>query len=83
MNAWLIAATILLAGIVPCGVVCLRGSRLDALAGFELAATVVTVVLLLLAEGYHRSVYFVLPLTLAALSFVGGLVFVRFLERDL
>ena len=83
MNAWLVAATVLLAGVVPCGFVCLRGSRLDALAGFELASAVVTVVLLLLAEGYHRSIYFALPLTLSAVSFVGGLVFVRFFERDL
>lgn len=83
MNAWLIGATVLLAGIVPCGFVCVRGSRVDALAGLELAGAVLTVVLLLLAEGFHRSVYFVLPLTLAVLSFVGSLVFVRFLERDL
>ena len=31
MNVWLVAATILLAGIVPCGWVCIRGSRTDAL----------------------------------------------------
>lgn len=83
MNVWLIGATVLLAGIVPCGAICLRGSRMDALAGLELAGTILTVVLLLLAEGFHRSVYFALPLTLAVLSFVGALVFVRFLERDL
>ena len=33
----------------------------------------------MLAEGFGRSAYFVLPLVLAALSFVGTLVFVRFL----
>ena len=36
-------------------------------------------VLLLLAEGFHRSSYFELPVVLAALSFVGTLVFIRFL----
>jgi multisubunit Na+/H+ antiporter MnhF subunit len=36
-------------------------------------------VLLLLAEGFHRSSYFTLPVVLAALTFVGTLVFVRFL----
>ena len=33
----------------------------------------------LLAEGFHRSSYFTLPLVLASLSFVGTLVFIRFL----
>jgi multicomponent Na+:H+ antiporter subunit F len=42
-------------------------------------STLVTVVLLLLAEGFHRSVYFELALVLAAMSFVGALVFVRFI----
>ena len=50
----------------------------------ELAGALVTVVLLLLAEGFHRTSYFVLPLVSSVLSFVGALVFVRFLgERHL
>ena len=77
MNVWLVAATVLLAGLVPCGWVLLRARLLDALVAFELTSTLVTVVLL--AEGFHRSSYFVVPLLLAALSFVGALVFVRFL----
>ena len=79
MNLWLTAATVLLAGVVPCGWVLLRGRLTDALVALELASTVLAVVLVLLAEGFHRSSYFVLPLVLAALSFVGSLVFIRFL----
>ena len=79
MNVWLIAATVLLAGLVPCGLVCLRAPLLDALAAVELGAGVVALVLVLLAEGFHRSSYFTLPLALAILSLVGGLAFVRFL----
>ena len=79
MNVWLIGATALLAGLLPCGFVLLRGRLTDALVALELGSTVVTVVLVLLAEGFGRSSYFVLPLVLAALSFVGTLVFVRFL----
>ena len=79
MNVWLVAATVLLLGLVPCGWVLLRAGIEDALVAVELAATLVTVVLLLLAEGFHRSSYFAVPLVLAALSFVGGLIFVRFL----
>ena len=79
MNVWLIGATALLFGLLPCGFVLVRGRLTDALVALELGSTVVTVVLLLLAEGFNRSSYFVLPLVLAALSFVGTLVFIRFL----
>ena len=79
MNVWLIAATVLLAGLLPCGWVLVRARIVDALVALELGSTVVTLVLLLLAEGFHRSSYFELPVVLAALSFVGTLVFIRFL----
>ena len=46
-----------------------------------LAGTVDTLVLLLLAQAYDRAIYFDLALALALLSFAGGLVFARFLER--
>jgi multicomponent Na+:H+ antiporter subunit F len=82
VNVWLIAATVLLAGLVPCGLVCLRAPLLDAIAGVELATSVVTLVLVLLAEGFHRSSYFTLPIVLAAMSFAGGLALVRFLARS-
>lgn len=81
MNAWLIAATALLVGLVPCLFVCLRGPIMDALVTLELAAVVVTLTLLLLAEGFARSSYYTLPLVLSALGFVGSLVFVRLLDR--
>jgi multisubunit Na+/H+ antiporter MnhF subunit len=79
VNTWLIAATVLLAGLLPCGWVLLRGRLTDAAVALELGSTIVTVVLVLLAEGFHRSSYFVLPLALAAMAFVGTLVFIRFL----
>jgi multisubunit Na+/H+ antiporter MnhF subunit len=79
VNVWLIAATVLLTGLLPCAWVLLRARLTDALVALELASTVVTVVLVLLAEGFQRSSYFELPLVLAAVSFVGTLVFIRFL----
>jgi len=79
VNVWLIGATALLAGLLPCGWVVLRGRLTEAIVGLELASTIVTVVLVLLAEGFQRSSYFTLPLVLAALSFVGTLAFIRFL----
>ena len=83
MNVWLAAAAALLAGIVPCGWVALRGTRLAALVALELVTTLMTLALVLLAEGFHRSSYFVVALTAAALGFVGNLVFVRFMEQEL
>src|SRR5205085_7492077 len=80
VNVWLVAATVLLAALVLPFSVLVRGSRIEALLALELTSVVVTLVLLLLSEGYHRSIYTTLPLVLAALSFVGGLVFARFME---
>jgi multicomponent Na+:H+ antiporter subunit F len=81
MTAWLLAAVCLLIGLVPCGMVCMRGTPMDRLVGLELAGTVDTLILLSLAEGFHQAIFFDLALVLAILSFAGGLVFVRFLER--
>jgi multicomponent Na+:H+ antiporter subunit F len=81
VNEWLIAASILLVGLVPCGVVMLRGSVIEALVGLQMAGVLQTVVLLLLAEGFHRPPFFDLALVLALLTLAGGLVFARMLER--
>jgi multicomponent Na+:H+ antiporter subunit F len=80
---WLAATLALLAGLVPCGIVCLRGDVVERLVGLEMAGVVVTLVLLLLAQVFGRVVYVDLALALALLSFAGGLVFARFLERFL
>jgi multicomponent Na+:H+ antiporter subunit F len=81
VNAWLVAAMVLLVGLVPLLVVCVRNSALDALVALELASTVTTLVLLLLAQGYRRDPFFDLALVSALLSFAGALTFARFLER--
>lgn len=82
MNAFTIAATALLAGFVPIGVVCLRGRELDGVIALELAGALSAVVFLCLGEGFHRSVYFDVPVVCAALSWVSGMVFVRFFARN-
>lgn len=81
MDQWTVAAIALLLGLVPCGVVCLRGEPTERLVGLEMAGTIDALVLLLLAVAYHRSIYLDLALALALLTFAGGLVFARFLER--
>lgn len=81
MNVWLLYAIVLLLALVPAGVAVFRGNLVDRLVGLETAATIDVLVLVLLAEAFHRTNMFDLALTLALLSFGGGLVFVRFLER--
>jgi multisubunit Na+/H+ antiporter MnhF subunit len=83
VSVWLVAATVLLVALVlPFGLL-VRAPPIDALVALELVSVVVTLVLLLLSEGFHRSIYTTVPLVMAGLSLVGGLVFARFMERRL
>jgi multisubunit Na+/H+ antiporter MnhF subunit len=81
MNVWLWGATALLVGIVPCGWIAMRATRVDALVALELAGTVATLVLVLLSEGFNRASYMGVPVALAFLSLVGSLLIARFLGR--
>jgi multicomponent Na+:H+ antiporter subunit F len=81
VNLWLIAAAAMIVALIPCGIVCLRGNATDRLVGLEAAGLIATLILLLMAEGFERQPFTDLALALALLSFGGGLVFVRFLER--
>ena len=42
MNAYLIAATVLLLGLVPCGIVALRGRAIDGVVALQAGQTVTT-----------------------------------------
>jgi multicomponent Na+:H+ antiporter subunit F len=81
MNEWLIAATVLLVAIAPCLWVAMRGSIISALAALELASTITTLVLVLIAQGLRRDPFMDLALVSSILSFAGALTFARFLER--
>jgi multisubunit Na+/H+ antiporter MnhF subunit len=83
VNDFLLAATVMLAGFVPIGVVCLRGGPIDALAALELGGALATTILLCLAEGFGRSSYFGVPVVCAAMTWVSGLVFARFIGRHI
>jgi multisubunit Na+/H+ antiporter MnhF subunit len=74
---------VLLALELPLLLLCTLGSRLDALVALQAAGGLWTVALMLLAQGFHRSAYTVLAVVAALLTFGGGLVFVRFFEREL
>lgn len=79
MNEWLIAATALLFGFIPCGVLLWKASAMEGLVALEMASVLAALDMILLAEGLHRPPFFDLALVLAALSFAGGLTYAHFL----
>jgi multisubunit Na+/H+ antiporter MnhF subunit len=81
VSPWLIAAIVLLVSLLAPLWVCLRAPLMDALVALELSGIMMTTVLLLLAEGFHRTALFDPALVLALLTFVGSLGYVRLMER--
>jgi multisubunit Na+/H+ antiporter MnhF subunit len=59
----------------------LRERAIDGVAALELAGALATLVLICLAEGYHRGIYFSVAVVCAAATWISGLVFARFLGR--
>ncbi|HTU28728.1 MAG TPA: monovalent cation/H+ antiporter complex subunit F [Solirubrobacteraceae bacterium] len=81
MNEWILAAIVLLvAGLVPVGIAMLTGDVMSAAAAFGLAGPLCSVILLLLAEGFHRQPFVDLAVVLSVVSSGGSLVLARFLE---
>jgi multisubunit Na+/H+ antiporter MnhF subunit len=54
---------------------------MDALVALEVAGVITTTVLLLLAEGFHRTALFDPAVVLGVMTAIGALVDVRLLER--
>lgn len=81
MSPWLIAATVLLVALLAPLWVCLRAPIMDALVAMQMAGVVMATVMLLLAEGFHRTVLFDPAIVVAVMSLIGSLLYVRLLER--
>lgn len=81
MNGFVIAAIVMLIGVVPCGIVVWRGTAMEAVAGYQAISSIVVMVLVLLAEAFSRFGELELPIVLALLLFGSGLVYVRALEQ--
>ena len=82
-NPWLAAAAAVSAALIPCADMCLRGSPERRLVGMEMAGLLVILSMVLLTIGFGRMPFIDIPLALAIMSFGGGLVFARFLEKHL
>ncbi|HEX5285130.1 MAG TPA: monovalent cation/H+ antiporter complex subunit F [Bryocella sp.] len=83
MNLWLMAGVAVASSLVLCAFMCLRGTPERRLVGVEMTSMIVITTMVLFTVGTGRLIFIDLPLTLAILSFGGGLVFVRFLGKYL
>jgi len=81
MNYWLWSTVALMFALLPCLYICAFKPLPDRLVALEFASCIITLQMVCLAEGFHRPSFYDLPLTLALLSFGGGMVFARFLQR--
>lgn len=81
MNAFLIAATVLLATLAPLLAAASLRPPIDGLVALETAGAVATLTLLCLSVGLGESILFTVAVVAAVASWIGGLVFARFLGR--
>jgi multisubunit Na+/H+ antiporter MnhF subunit len=80
VNGWLWAATVLVAALVPLTVVCARLPAPEGIVAIEAAGIDAILALLLIAQGTDRQPFGDLALVLAAVSFVGTIAYLRFVE---
>jgi multicomponent Na+:H+ antiporter subunit F len=83
MNLWLMAASAVVAALLPCAAMSLRGTPERRLVGLEMTSLIVTIALVLFTIGFGRLPFIDLPVALAVMSFGGSIVFARFLEKHL
>lgn len=83
MNEWEIAAAVLAFALIPCVLVALISPAPHGLVALEIAGVLVTTILMLLSEGFHRQPFIDLAVVLAPMALVSSLLFARLMERQL
>ena len=83
MNEWEIAAAVLGLALIPCLAMTLLAAPPHGLAALEVASVLLSTILMLLAEGFHRQPLVDLAVVFAPMSLVGSMLFARLMERDL
>jgi multisubunit Na+/H+ antiporter MnhF subunit len=83
VNEWEIAATVLTFALIPCAAVALLAPPPHGLAAMQVASILVSTILVLLSEGFHRQPFIDLAVVFAPMALVGSLIFARLMERDL
>jgi multisubunit Na+/H+ antiporter MnhF subunit len=82
MNEWQLAATVLGFALIPCLAVTLLRPPPHGLAALQVAAVLVSSILMLLSEGFRRQPFIDLAVVFAPMSIVGSLTFARLMERS-
>jgi len=82
VSLWLVSAAVLVAMLVPLAALAALGTPDDGLVALELASVLITVALLLMAEGLGRQILGDLAVILAVGAFVGSLAYAGLLERE-
>lgn len=83
MNIWQLAAQVMIFALVPLAWTAMRGDARLRLVSFFMAGVVTTLLMMLLTMAFQREVMMDVAITLALMSFGGGIVFSRFFERHL
>lgn len=83
MNLWLVAGGAVTATLIPCAAICLFGNAERRLVGLEMTSIMIIFALVLFTVAFDRLPLIDLALTAAIMSFGGGIVFARFLEKHL
>jgi multisubunit Na+/H+ antiporter MnhF subunit len=81
VNAFLIAATVLIAALAPLLLAASVRRPIDGLVVLEAAGAVLTLALVCLSVGLGESILFAVAIVASVACWVGGLVFARFLGR--
>lgn len=82
-HLWFSAGSAVTLALAPCAAMSLHGSPERRLVGMQMAGILVIIAMLLFTRAFDRAIFVDLPLALAVMSFGGGLVFARFLEKHL
>ncbi len=83
MNIWDFAARVTLFAMVPLAWMAVRGDARNRLVAFYMGGVLATLLLMLLTMTFNRMPMMDLAVTLALMSFGGGIVFARFFARHL
>ncbi|HEX3741365.1 MAG TPA: monovalent cation/H+ antiporter complex subunit F [Terriglobales bacterium] len=83
MNIWELASRVTLFTLLPLAWMAMRGDARNRLVAFCMGGVVSTLLLMLLTMDFNRMPMMDLAITLALMSFGGGIVFVRFFARHL
>lgn len=83
MNTWLLAGGGVVLSLLPCAAMCLYGRAERRLVGFQMTGIIVILALVIFTVVFNRMPFIDIALTASIMSFGGGLVFARFLEKHL